>query len=99
MPRDFGAQQAVAGADEVVGRVHFFAVSEMIEHQLSSASVSARRHHAVNPANPVVRRACVRARYWHLGESTDHLPSVALIPSHTAPTNPATNTVMTAFKT
>ena len=28
----------------------------------------------------------------------DHLPSVALMPSHTAPTKPVTITVMTALK-
>jgi hypothetical protein len=31
------------------------------------------------------------------GTSVDHLPSVALIPSHTATTNPVTMTVMTAL--
>lgn len=32
------------------------------------------------------------------GKSTDHLPSVALMPSHTAPTNPVTIIVTTALK-
>src|SRR6186713_2556570 len=52
----------------------------------------------VNLANPIHSSHLNSNSSSGLGAPADHLPSVALIPSHTAPTNPATITVMAALK-
>jgi hypothetical protein len=52
----------------------------------------------IDLSNPIHRRTLNRTHRWYFGTSASHLPSVALMPSHTAPTNPVTITVMTAVK-
>src|SRR6185295_13415159 len=59
----------------------------------------ARPQHRRQPRRPLESDTSSHlncAHHWYFGTSTDHLPSVALMPSHTAPTNPVTITVMTA---